>query len=438
MANDGGILATGTVGSGASLTTAGGGTRMIWYPKKSALRAGTVSGTQWNDATIGNYSTAFGRSTTASGQDSLAMGFETTASNTAATALGYQTYASGLASTALGWGSSASGAESIAGGYYSTASGLHSMAFGDYASSIGNYSTAFGYYTAANSYAQTTIGRHNMPTGSESATTWVATDPLFVVGNGTGTGANRANALTILKNGNVGVGTTSPNDKVDVQGSIRVSTGDVGYAGQLTYSYGPQLSMTTPAEEIEDNMQFVINGASADTTGNAFIWKTQTGGAAPSEKMRISKDGNVGIGTTAPAAQLDVNGRIVASAITIAGGALSAGTGSGMTIPGAGLTQGLVYYMSASGLSPANASAVASMPGVCIASTATACIYSGTFKFAASPGWTIGGVLYVATSAGGLTQTAPSGSGEQVQRVGVAIASDTILIMPSLDVGGVQ
>jgi hypothetical protein len=72
--SDGGIIARGTFGSGNSLTTAGAGTRMFWYPKKSAFRAGTVSGTRWDDANIGNYSMALGTDVTALGTGAIGLG----------------------------------------------------------------------------------------------------------------------------------------------------------------------------------------------------------------------------------------------------------------------------------------------------------------------------------------------------------------------------
>ena len=66
-------------------------------------------------------------------------------------------------------------------------------------------------------------------------------------------------------------------------------------------------------------------------------------------------------------------------------------------------------------------------------------MYHGVYKYSATQSWTVGGVLYISdATAGALTQTAPTTSGHYVQRVGVAIAADTILIMPSLDVGGIQ
>jgi len=46
-------------------------------------------------------------------------------------------------------------------------------------------------------------------------TTWVATDPLLEVGNGTSSSAT-SNALTVLKNGNTSLGTTAPTNKLEV------------------------------------------------------------------------------------------------------------------------------------------------------------------------------------------------------------------------------
>jgi len=45
--------------------------------------------------------------------------------------------------------------------------------------------------------------------------------------------------------------------------------------------------------------------------------------------------------------------------------------------------------------------------------------------------WTVGGLIYASTSAGGLTQTAPSGTGDQVQIVGHAYHADKMVFDPS-------
>jgi len=54
---DGGILAT---GGSETLTVTGAGTRLIWYPDKSAFRAGKVNGTQWDNGNIALYSAILG------------------------------------------------------------------------------------------------------------------------------------------------------------------------------------------------------------------------------------------------------------------------------------------------------------------------------------------------------------------------------------------
>ncbi|MDD5291874.1 MAG: tail fiber domain-containing protein, partial [Candidatus Omnitrophica bacterium] len=153
----------------------------------------------------------------ASADYAVAMGYNTTASGSDSTAMGYDTTASGLHSTAMGISTTASGFSSTAMNYNTTASG--------------SGSTAMGYNTTAESYAGFAIGRFNA--GGGTASSWVVTDPLFEIGIGTSSSA-KANALTVLKNGNVGIGTTNPVVKLDVDGDIAgdlISTGGsyVGY-----------------------------------------------------------------------------------------------------------------------------------------------------------------------------------------------------------------
>ncbi len=99
-----GLLATGSFNSG-SIPATGEGTRMMWYPKKAAFRAGHLDNfgsTSWDDANVGEFSVAIGLGTKASGQSSTALGTRTTASGAGSVALGVGTTASGFASTALG------------------------------------------------------------------------------------------------------------------------------------------------------------------------------------------------------------------------------------------------------------------------------------------------------------------------------------------------
>jgi hypothetical protein len=236
------------------------GTKLMWLPSKSAFRAGYAQNDYWDWANIGNFSTATGNGTTASGEFSTAMGQFTDAVGEFSTAMGTESFASGSASTAMGattlasgdysttmgfttvasgGASTAMGSSTDASGSASTAMGLFSTASGDYSTAMGteswasgsastamsyqttasgDNSTAMGYSTDAESYASTAIGRYNVGGGTPSS--WVDTDPLFEIGNGTSS-VSRANAMTVLKNGNVGVGTTSPVAELHVDGTTQ-------------------------------------------------------------------------------------------------------------------------------------------------------------------------------------------------------------------------
>ncbi|MBN1781529.1 hypothetical protein JW948_10415 [bacterium] len=193
--NDGGILAKGTFGAGSTLTTSGGGARLMWYPRKAAFRAGDPLGSNWDNASIGDYSLATGYASKASGQYS--------------TALGFYTEASGLGSTAMG-------SNTIASGEFSTAIGANSSATGDYAIAIGTG-------TRAGSYEMLAIGQYNIGTGS--ADTWETGDPIFEIGVGSGP-SDRVNALEVLKSGNVGIGVRPLSGKLEVEGNVRISNGN--------------------------------------------------------------------------------------------------------------------------------------------------------------------------------------------------------------------
>lgn len=119
---------------------------------------------------------------------------------------------------------------------------------------------------------------------------------------------------------------------------------------------------------------------------------------------------------------------------------LGTATGSGLYIPGTSLTVGSVYYVGTSfALTAAKADSASTLPGICLAITTTACMYSGVYRYTSTQSWAAGNILYVSdSSAGALVTTAPSTSAHFVQRVGVALAADTILIMPSSDVGTIQ
>lgn len=106
LQNDGGFIIRGNYDGGLpnGLPPAEGpGTRLVWYPRKAAFRAGYIAGTQWDDANIGSYSFAVGNTTRALGEGAVAMGTNCTASQISSFAMGENNTASGAASVALGY-----------------------------------------------------------------------------------------------------------------------------------------------------------------------------------------------------------------------------------------------------------------------------------------------------------------------------------------------
>lgn len=103
------------------------------------------------------------------------------------------------------------------GSFNNSATGSMSMAFGYDNLASGNYSTAFGYYSTAQPQNSFVVGRFNEISGTVNA--WIGTEPLFVIGNGASAAAPN-NALTVLKNGNVGINTATPTSTLTVNGPI--------------------------------------------------------------------------------------------------------------------------------------------------------------------------------------------------------------------------
>lgn len=220
---NGNVLFDGTLDNNPPVN--GAGTRMMWIPSKAAFRSGVVTGTTWDFANIGTASTAFGYNTQANG----------------------------------------------------------------------DYSSALGYGSIAQSYNSFVIGQYNIVSGTPGS--WVATEPLFVIGNGvyndgkysgpkaltpiSVTGIVRNNALTVLKNGNVGITTTTPKNKLDVQGGVAIGN---SYAGIKV----------------------------APANGAIILGKVGVGTATPINKLDIIGGISVGVSALAP-----INGAIIRGQVVI-------------------------------------------------------------------------------------------------------------------------
>jgi hypothetical protein len=84
-----------------------------------------------------------------------------------------------------------------------------------------------------------------------------------------------------------------------------------------------------------------------------------------------------------------------------------------------------------------DADAIATMPVIGIAPAAISDTATGTILLQGfirddTWNWTIGGIMYASGTAGAMTQTAPSGSGDFVQALGIALSADVVYFNPSL------
>ena len=113
------------------------------------------------------------------------------------------------------------------------------------------------------------------------------------IGTGSSPGSNIK--LTLNGSGNVGIGTTSPDYKLEVQGVI--SSADAGLQKATFANVGNDLVLTANADATNATAKMLFNSSGS-------------GGSAVSTKMIIDGSGNVGIGTTSPNQKLQVGGNL--------------------------------------------------------------------------------------------------------------------------------
>jgi len=216
------------------------------------------------------------------------------------------------------------------------------------------------------------------------------------------------NADTVTTNANLTGDVTSSGSNATAIASGVVVDADVNASAAIAVSKtalaaGTNISLSTNTLNVDD--AFLINSGN-DTTSGTITAAGFTAGDA----------GQVYFSDTAPASDHTATGVV----ISIASGESVAAFNS-------------VYIRSDGEVGPADADAVTSMPAIGVAleakgdGEATKILVAGVLRDD-TYNFTPGADLFIGTTAGEITATAPSGSGDTVQKVGVALTADSIYV----------
>ncbi|MDE2099550.1 MAG: hypothetical protein KGL39_20020 [Patescibacteria group bacterium] len=108
-------------------------------------------------------------------------------------------------------------------------------------------------------------------------------------------------SFVVTSGGNVGIGTTSPHDSLEIAApalsGLRLTGGGLNHGIDFYYTGG-----TTYPSYIQVN--------EANSSAGWMRFGVDTGSGSSAEIMRLQANGNVGIGTTSPSQTLSVNGTV--------------------------------------------------------------------------------------------------------------------------------
>lgn len=354
--------------------------------------------------TTGSYNTALGSNAlkaNTSGAQNSAFGYNALAANTV-----------GARNMAFGQGALAantSGSDNVAIGsraLQTNTAGSNNIAIGKSAGvgSTGGNNVFIGFGAGSN----VTTGSNNIAIGYNVSTPSATDSNQLTIGNlifGTsvdGTG-------TTISSGNVGIGTSTPAAKLEIQGSSALQSNALAVQlgvydnGAMAAGVGGIIAFGGHNNTSNSDYQTFgaikgakENGTSGSDDGYLSFFTRITGSALTAEKMRISSGGNVGIGTATPAAKLDVVGNAAISGDLTLGGTFTAanfastgltGGSTGLALSAGGTNQNVTITPSGTGytLLNGNVGIGTASPSAPLTVGQTGSVDNGTFQVYKSP-----------------------------------------------------
>lgn len=293
--NDNSVTGTSSFATGSTNIVSGSNSVSSGYHNIIAGNNSIVSGN--NNNVAASYAWVSGNDHTASGNYSVVLNNTNTTTATATTSIagGFQSYVNSNIGLAIGFNDSTYGQAAAALGFNNKAYGANAFVTG-----AGN--------TAA-SFSETALGLYGTTYTPGSTNAFVGTDRLLNIGNGTNT-LSRADAFTILKNGNVGIGKNVPTQKLDVNGTtatthFQMTNGATnGYvlqsdaAGNGTWVNPVALPITETDPQVSSANNNYIPRWNGSTLADGAIYDDSTNvgiGLVPSKRFQV----HTGVAATA-------------------------------------------------------------------------------------------------------------------------------------------